>query len=238
MPLHPSVVFLDVGDTLVDGRPELDHYCKVFQEHGYEAPKEAILSAYLQSWDEAAPDGAHPEASATQEKYEAFRAAIYTSFVERCGCTEAPTIEAITTELMAYSDASNDQLQLFPDTIQVLSRLAESYRLVAVSNWYWSLNNYLDNHGIGAYFEAVITSAQIGYRKPHPKIFEHALALANVKPEEVVMVGDSYESDVLGAQGVGIRAVLLDRWGVPPEADCPVISSLSELPDTLAMLSS
>ena len=45
--MHPLVVFLEVGDTLVDGRPELDHYCRVFREHDYHAPKEAILSNYL-----------------------------------------------------------------------------------------------------------------------------------------------------------------------------------------------
>ena len=138
---------------------------------------------------------------------------------------------------MAISYNNTDQLQLFPDTVQVLSRLAESYRLVAVSNWYWGLKDYLTTRGISTYFEVVVTSAQVGYRKPHPEIFKHALALAKVEPEQAVMIGDSYESDVVAAQELGIPAVLLDRWGVPPGADCPVIHSLSELPDMLASMS-
>ena len=72
------------------------------------------------------------------------------------------------------------------------------------------------------------TFGQVGYRKSHPKIFEKALALANIAPEQMVIMGDSYESDVLGAPGVGIPAMLVDRWGEPPKAECPVISSLSE----------
>ena len=236
MPSHPSVVFLDVGDTLVDGRAELNHYCQVFRQHGYDAPKEAVLSAYLQAWDDAAPDGAHPEASSTPETYETFRKIIYASFVERCGFTGGTTSETIATELMAFPDHDPDYMQMFPDTIHVLSRLVEPYRLAAVSNWYWDLADFLTASGIGKYFEAVVTSAQVGYRKPHPQIFKHALALANVDPERAVMVGDSYESDVIGAQGVGMPAILLDRWGVPSQADCPVIHSISELPDMLASL--
>ena len=44
MPSRPQVAFWDVGDTLLDGRPELDHYCKVFGEYGYDATQESILS--------------------------------------------------------------------------------------------------------------------------------------------------------------------------------------------------
>ena len=82
----------------------------------------------------------------------------------------------------------------------------------------------------------MIASARVGYRKPHPNIFRSALALANIGPEQVVMVGDSYESDVLGAEGVGISAVLLNRWGAPEGAPCPVIECLKELPALLDCL--
>jgi putative hydrolase of the HAD superfamily len=60
-----------------------------------------------------------------------------------------------------------------------------------------------------------------------------ALALAGVQPERAVMVGDSYESDVLGAQRLGMSSVLVNRWGVPEGAKCPVIDSLSDLPTLL-----
>ena len=54
-------------------RPELDYYCRVFQENGHDAPKGTVLSAFIAAWDAAAPGGAHTGASATIETYEGFR---------------------------------------------------------------------------------------------------------------------------------------------------------------------
>jgi putative hydrolase of the HAD superfamily len=62
--------------------------------------------------------------------------------------------------------------------------------------------------GIRDYFGALITSADVGWRKPHPAVFEHALRELGVAPGEAVMVGDSFENDVRGARTVGMTAVL------------------------------
>ena len=64
-----------------------------------------------------------------------------------------------------------------------------------------------------------------------------ALEQVDAAPEEVVHVGDQIRSDVMGAQGVGMRAVLIDRSGYGPNGtDCPTIASLSELGDLLEKL--
>ncbi|PJF34903.1 MAG: hypothetical protein CUN49_13315 [Candidatus Thermofonsia Clade 1 bacterium] len=63
--------------------------------------------------------------------------------------------------------------------------------------------------GLLEYFgKCRIAAVDIGYLKPHPKIFEAALACIEARPEEVVFVGDNIEADIMGAQGVGMRAVL------------------------------
>jgi FMN phosphatase YigB (HAD superfamily) len=54
----------------------------------------------------------------------------------------------------------------------------------------------------------VTISSDVGYMKPHPKIFEHALEALQVTPEETMMVGDSLRSDVAGAKNMGLVAVL------------------------------
>ena len=53
-----------------------------------------------------------------------------------------------------------------------------------------------------------VSAADVGYLKPHPAIFEHALELVDATPEEVVFVGDTVEADIIGAQKVGMKAVL------------------------------
>lgn len=61
----------------------------------------------------------------------------------------------------------------------------------------------------------VITSEDARAYKPDPIVFRHALSTIGVPPDRVIHVGDSWASDVLGASAAGIRAVWLDRSGVP-----------------------
>ena len=63
----------------------------------------------------------------------------------------------------------------------------------------------------------MLTSAEAGYRKPHPRIFEIAVERLNVPPHRALFVGDSYEDDVTGARNAGLQALLLDREGKAEE---------------------
>ena len=130
----------------------------------------------------------------------------------RFGFRDAATMDAIAASMMTFPHDHLNQLQCFPGTSEVLTHLRESYRLGTMSNWHWSLADFLTSCGIPQHLELAVTSGRVGYRKSHPKIFENALALANIAPEQKVMLGDSYESDVIGAQGAGIPAMLVDRW--------------------------
>jgi len=89
--------------------------------------------------------------------------------------------------------------------------------------------------GLDRLWDGVVTAMEAGDPKPEPALFRLALERAGASPHEVVMVGDSYERDVLGARGAGIhRAVLVDRHKARTVDDVPVISSLLALPAALA----
>ena len=207
----PTGSVLGCRRTLVDSRVELYHYHRVLREHGRSLPKEIILFANFSAWGELAPEGVLPGPSRTLETFQSIWYNVYLSCVQRCGFNEGLKLNAVVSEFEPFEFSSDQHLQLFPDSLQALSELADNYRLVVVSNWSWHLSDFLTIRGIRDYFELIVISAQVGFNKAYPGIFEHALALANVTPEQVVMVGDSYESDVLGAQEVGILGVLLDR---------------------------
>lgn len=84
--------------------------------------------------------------------------------------------------------------------------------------------------GIAGYVDFTVTSGEVGADKPNPPIFLKALELANAKASETIHVGDQYQNDVIGARGVGISPILLDRAGYYPEiTDCPRIRNLKEL---------
>jgi len=77
-----------------------------------------------------------------------------------------------------------------------------------------------------------MSSSNHGFLKPHPSIFQAALDLMEVRPDEAVMVGDSFAHDIIGAHQAGMRGILLARRELMerPPLDVPVIRSLNELP--------
>jgi putative hydrolase of the HAD superfamily len=120
----------------------------------------------------------------------------------------------------------------------LIEGLALRYRLAVVSNTLDSalVPRHLTDMGVLPFLDAVITSVDVGWRKPHPKIFEAALNAVGAEPSDVVFVGDSYRADYLGAQRAGMRAYLIDpqRWEPVPEGRR--LRSVFDLPARLAGL--
>jgi HAD superfamily hydrolase (TIGR01509 family) len=108
----------------------------------------------------------------------------------------------------------------FPDAAGALGTLrASGMRAAVVSNWDCSLSGVLAAVGLGGMLDAVVTSAEVGARKPDRRIFEAALGAVQCRPDRALFVGDSLEIDVAGGRAAGIRSVLLDRGGAPGEPD-------------------
>ena len=133
--------------------------------------------------------------------------------------------------------AANQHFFLYEDVEPALRELAgRGYALGLISNSHRCLESFQEHFALTGLISAAVSSAEHGYMKPHPSIFETALMRAGVSAHESVMVGDSLKADVEGALAVGMRAVLLRRSGDTP-ADLPpgvvVIRGLGELDDLL-----
>jgi putative hydrolase of the HAD superfamily len=134
--------------------------------------------------------------------------------------------EALTEVLLA-----SISFRAFADAPAALASLrARGLRLVVASNWDVSLPDVLGRVGLLDHLDGVITSAQVGARKPDTAVFEAALQLAGVEPGEAVHVGDRLQEDVAGARAAGIEPVLVARSGaVPAPSTLRCITSLAEL---------
>ena len=68
----------------------------------------------------------------------------------------------------------------------------------------------MDLSGLNPYFSNVIISEDVGINKPDRKIFEHAINKASARIEESIMIGDSLEADIRGAQNFGMKAIFFN----------------------------
>ena len=101
---------------------------------------------------------------------------------------------------------------MYPETVQTLRSLSErGFRLGVISNFDSRLFGLLDGFGISCFFDPIVISTRAGVAKPAVKIFAHALATHNLRPEEALHVGDSLHADIAGAQAAGLSPVLVDR---------------------------
>lgn len=130
-----------------------------------------------------------------------------------------------------YVNICPTKTNLFPKAHETLSYLKERYSLHLISNGFKeSTELKVSNNGLNHYFENVVISEVVGFNKPDKAIFNHALTLANAGISESIMIGDSLEADIRGAQDYGMKAIYFnpERKEIPDDVD-QEIACLSEL---------
>ncbi len=107
-------------------------------------------------------------------------------------------------------------IELGPQVVQVLGRVrSKGLRIGLVSNAAYLprlMTAQLVHLGVVDYFDALTWSSEVGFRKPHPAIYQDALKKLKVAPESVLFVGDRVREDIQGPQSLGMRAALLREW--------------------------
>ncbi|NWH47383.1 HDHD3 protein, partial [Fregata magnificens] len=111
--------------------------------------------------------------------------------------------------------------EVLPGAVETLSQCCQrGFRMGVVSNFDNRLENILSQCNLRHHFEFILTSEDVGFAKPDGRIFEKALHLSGVPPEQAAHVGDSYTQDYRAARAVGMHSFLLRaaRQGEEPEA--------------------
>lgn len=135
-----------------------------------------------------------------------------------------------------YLDYLPNYNHLIEGTIEVLNYLKPKYNLHIITNGFKEVQNKkIEASNIKQYFDVIVTSESVGVKKPNPKIFEFALKEANAKPEESIMVGDSFEADVLGSLAMKMQPIFYSEIS-KNELDTDKIITINSLNEILQYL--
>jgi 2-haloacid dehalogenase len=118
-----------------------------------------------------------------------------------------------------------EALRPFEDAVKGLRRLAERYRLVALTNGDPWLLDHLCENNIPVAFHQRISVASAGHFKPHPSVYRTAVQILECEPAEILMVA-SHSFDILGARACGFRGAYVNRYKLPYE-DSPLRPDLT-----------
>ena len=219
-----SVVFFDVDFTLIHPGPR-------FQASGYQETCARYGVTVDPDRFDAAVAGATPVLDSAEQEFDPNVFIDYTArIIELMGGDPEKAVAPAREIYDAW--ASHDHFTLYDDVDMTLRLLkARGLELGLISNGHRSLSSFQSHFALDGLISVTVSSLEHGFMKPHASIFHAALERARVPADEAVMVGDSYPHDVVGAERVGMRGVLLARQGrgVPPGATSPVIQSLVEL---------
>lgn len=127
---------------------------------------------------------------------------------------------------------------VYDDTYSTLKKLKNDYELVLLTNGSPDLQNtkLRMSSEIIPYFSHIVISGDFGKGKPDPSIFEHALSLASVKKEEVLMVGDNLMTDILGANRTGIKSAWVNRHNFENNSDADPTYEIYRLEELFGIL--
>ena len=219
-------VLFDVDFTLFRPGPELgpDGYRRVGERHGLELDPSLYAEARTAAIEELQRNH---ELVHDEEIWIAFTEQI----VLRMG-GDPGGARACATDMVREWER-HENFSLYEDALPVLDVLRRhGLKIGLISNGQRDLDEFVTHHDLEV--DAIVGSKAHGRVKPHPSIFVAALQALAVAPDEVAMVGDSYEDDIEGARALGIRAILLDRDGLRSEAP-DRIDTLLALPAALGL---
>jgi FMN phosphatase YigB (HAD superfamily) len=151
-----------------------------------------------------------------------------TAFVEVCKAFNVNPIPIVIEKLIGVWNKNRLLAKIYPDTVDTLKALKEKkIKLALISN---AQNNnvepVLERFGIQDLFDGIFISYNEGKLKTDG-LFEVAMKKLKLKKGDVISIGDSIETDIKGAEAVGIKAYLLDRKGRREFAN--KIQSLTEI---------
>ncbi len=203
-------LFFDLDDTLwAFSENANDTFREMYLKYGYDrffTSFEHFYTLYQQRnralWEEYAAG------KVTKEELNRQR---FLYPLQAVGAEDAALAKAFSDDFFAVIPTKS---KLTPHAREVLEYLSPRYNLYILSNGFQELQCHkMRSSGIDGYFKKVVLSDDIGVLKPRPEIFHFALSATQSYLHESLMIGDSWENDVTGAAGVGMKQVYYDPDG-------------------------
>jgi putative hydrolase of the HAD superfamily len=204
-----AITFDAVGTLFYLTKTVGDHYAYVGREVGLDLDAQKLERAFHAAWKKM------PQRAATDGPRQNDDKGWWRELVDLVLDQVAPSLSEFDRDNffeIAYEHfAEADVWKLYPEVPGVLEQLQPCFKLAVISNFDGRLRLILEHLGISKLFRHVFVSSELGADKPDPEIYRRALKFIDLKPNEVLHVGDDPERDWEGASTAGLLIFRLDR---------------------------
>jgi putative hydrolase of the HAD superfamily len=232
IPLQITTLLFDLDGTLIHHYPSsLDVLFTILDKREIPLMQSAYRKAFyftFQYW------ASSPDLKADLEMYGEFTDEFWLHYMKRkmwaVGMSEKQTSELVEQVQAEFNELYQPETLVVEDVKPTLKALRSmGYKMGVVSNRSKSIEAEIQKLGFDIYMDFYFASADIQIWKPDPGIFEHALFLAESIGATTAYIGDNYYTDIIGAKNAGLHPILYDPRYIFPDADCQVITDISDL---------
>lgn len=224
------VVLFDAGNTLIHAEPSMAAiYQRITKDFGADVDQDVIKTVFSEVWKEhvKVSDRWHTLCSDKDDRdmWHQITFSLYTQIPAMHVFDHSAWFERL------YNILGEPSCwRIYPDTFATLGQLrSRNIKIGLVSNWDSRLRRILDGLNITDLLDCLVISSEVGFRKPRPEIFNHALSQLGIEAREAIHAGDVYEDDYLGASQAGLTPVLVARDGKQAAADINAICDLNDV---------
>jgi len=247
---HIRAIGFDLFNTLITLAPPtlnraMDSLIHSLRDSGFSIEDEPFEEVYgkttLRYLEESRKDGRE-----THNRY------WISSALRALGYPVSPHDPTISRAVEAYFSTFYHGCRLIAGTKEMLEALKPKYRLGLLTNFTHppAVRRVIDTLGLYPFFEGILISGELGYRKPHPSVFQNLIELLGVKKRQILYVGDDPVPDIMGARKAGLQPVwttcvrdqkipvargLFSREEDKPDFQVPRISKWEELISLLGL---
>lgn len=208
-------VIFDFYGTLAETTDWGPSWQELVAELGYELPDD-VRDRW---WNDGLDGIEHDEHSQSRDRYVAWQHARTSGMLMECG-VPAELHEPLIARVRDIG--AHRRMRAYDESRAVLGDLRSSGLTLAIcSNWDWDLAEAIEAADLTGTVDVVVSSAWIGARKPHPRMYEAVLGRLDLAPGEALFVGDTWACDVEGPRAVGLHPFYVRRPHLGPDRTAP-----------------
>jgi putative hydrolase of the HAD superfamily len=227
-----GVVFDFYGTLVEEEDGELRSDQEIFRSYGYE-----LTDDLFSQWIDPVRSLEHLSFSTGRETYTDWQRRLWYEALQENGIAENHVAALVE---HASVRSRERRFKTYPDAAYVLETIGNAGRRTAIcSNWGWDLPEAVEACGLRGLVEPVVSSAHVGYRKPHTGIFDVVLDRLDLRADEVLFVGDTWSADIVGALSSGLWAAQVVRGDVvvgDQTITTPGVVQIADLAELLPLL--
>lgn len=209
-------------------------YQRIFKQHGFNARPREIKKVFSEVWSKYGNDKISEDSKNhyKEKNIEEWWFNFHLKMLKKLGLQNKKIAEIINQDISNHFFTNYRIHRMYDDAKRILPFLKkQKVKLALATNGYKSTKKIIEYFKLDQYFDYVAISCEVGISKPNPELYHHISSKLSLEPKEILCIGDSYPTDIVGAKKAGCGSAIIDRKNNESKKkyDCIYLNNLMQI---------